>query len=65
MDHTMYENLALQEKAVGSDPVSIEVLGTMPAEHEIEAEAIAQSELLGTPKSFDMQMICKKMCQRI
>jgi hypothetical protein len=57
MNHTMYENLALQGKAAGGDPVSIEVLCTMRSEskRKIEAEAIAHSQLPRIPDSFDMQ----------
>jgi hypothetical protein len=39
MDHTLYENTALQEKADGGVPVSIEVFRTMRSETQHEFEA--------------------------
>jgi hypothetical protein len=55
---TMDENLALEEKAVAGDSVSIEVLRSMRSELQREVEAVkAQSQytLNGNDSSFDME----------
>jgi hypothetical protein len=53
----MDEDLLLQEKAAGGDPVSIEVLRSMCSELQRKIEAIAQAQfpLNGNGSLFDMQ----------
>jgi hypothetical protein len=52
----MDKNLALQEKAGGGDPVSIEVLRSMHPEAQRELEAIAQAKFPSNSNDFLFEM---------